>query len=167
MLTFLDWFSIIMMISDFYHRQSEWKEGRGVGKNVLFLSLKVIISILRPFHYCQVSLLTVLLLPPQDLKSVMLVCKEWMEMGEDPTLWTWSRVKLQSSQDFHKLIIRRFQLVQELEIGDKCFAKEDCQWTEEDWIELFEMLVNLPVLNTLHPLPCFWGRSSNLSCVDT
>eukprot|EP00092_Neocalanus_flemingeri_P010344 GFUD01011142.1.p1 GENE.GFUD01011142.1~~GFUD01011142.1.p1 ORF type:complete len:329 (+),score=72.57 GFUD01011142.1:200-1186(+) len=30
------------------------------------------------------------LLPPQDLKMVMLVCKRWKEVGEVPGLWSWA-----------------------------------------------------------------------------
>jgi len=107
------------------------------------------------------------LLPPQDLKSVMLVCKKWVEMGEDPTLWTWSWVTVKSREDFHKLNFRRFQFVQELEIGDDCDVYKDCQWTGEDWIELFKVLVNLHALTKLNPLDCFWDCSTYLSCVDT
>jgi len=109
------------------------------------------------------------LLLPQDLENVMLVCKGWKEMGEDPTLWTWSRVTVKSREDFPKLNIRRFLLVQELKIGDNCSVDEGChcQWAEDDWIELFELLVNLPGLNILNPSLCFWACSTNLSCVDT
>jgi len=105
------------------------------------------------------------LLPPKDLKSVMLVCRKWMQMGEDPTLWTWSRVRVKSREDFHILSFRRFQLVQELEIGDDCDLYENCTWTEEDRIELFEVMINLPALNMLNSMHC--NRSSNLSCVGT
>ena len=33
-----------------------------------------------------------LLLPPEDLKSAVLVCKMWKEIGEDPYLWRWAMV---------------------------------------------------------------------------
>jgi hypothetical protein len=56
------------------------------------------------------------LLPPQDLKSAMLVCREWKEIGEDPTLGSWSVVRLKSRQEYHKLNIRRFQLIRELDM---------------------------------------------------
>ena len=49
------------------------------------------------------------LLPPQD---IMLVCKSWSEIGEDPTLWVWSVLIVNSREDFYKLDIRRFQLIQ-------------------------------------------------------
>ena len=42
------------------------------------------------------------LLPPQDMKSVILVCKSWRGIGEDPTLWAWSVVEVNSREDFHK-----------------------------------------------------------------
>jgi len=92
-------------------------------------------------------------------------------MGEDPSLWTWSIVTVKSREDFHKLNLRRFQLVKELKIGDNCTFQEECNWIEDDWIEddwieLFEKMANLPMLNMLNSVRCFWSRS-NLSCVDT
>ena len=30
------------------------------------------------------------LLPPKDLKNVLLVCSWWMEVGQDPSLWPWA-----------------------------------------------------------------------------
>jgi len=32
------------------------------------------------------------LLPPRDLKSVVLVCKKWKDVGDDPYLWMWAKV---------------------------------------------------------------------------
>lgn len=87
-------------------------------------------------------------------------------MGEDPSLWTWSIVTVKSREDFHKLNLRRFQLVKELKIGDNCTFQEECNWIEDDWIELFEKMANLPMLNMLNSVRCFWSRS-NLSCVET
>ena len=29
------------------------------------------------------------LLPPEDLKNVVLVCRLWREVGEEPELWSW------------------------------------------------------------------------------
>jgi hypothetical protein len=77
------------------------------------------------------------LLPPQDLKSVMMVSKAWAEMGENPTLWTWSLVSLNTREDFHKLNINRLQLIRQLEIGDAhclVWLGHQCQWTDQDWI---------------------------------
>jgi len=87
-------------------------------------------------------------------------------MGEDPSLWTWSIVTVKSREDFHKLNLRRFQLVKELKIGDNCKFQEECNWIEDDWIELFEKMAKLPVLNMLNSVRCFWFCSI-LSCVDT
>ena len=33
-----------------------------------------------------------MILQPQDLKSVVLVCKRWKEVGDDPYLWMWAMV---------------------------------------------------------------------------
>ena len=34
------------------------------------------------------------LLPPRDIKSVVLVCRFWREIGEVPRLWTWACFKV-------------------------------------------------------------------------
>ena len=106
------------------------------------------------------------LLPPQYLKSAMLVCKSWTEMGEDPTLWSWSVVTVRSRQDFHKLNIRRFQLIQELDIDDGCGLSKECRWTKEHWIDLFDLLLQLPALFKIDPSFCLWRHSADLSCVE-
>ena len=36
-------------------------------------------------------------LPHPDLKSVVLVCRRWREVGESPSLWTWVSLKATSS----------------------------------------------------------------------
>jgi len=51
------------------------------------------------------------LLSSTDLKSVVLVCKQWMMVGETPTLWTWAMVTLKSRDDLQKLSNRRIQLM--------------------------------------------------------
>jgi len=51
------------------------------------------------------------LLSPSDLKSVVLVCKQWRMVGETPTLWTWAMVTLKSRDDLQKLSNRRIQLM--------------------------------------------------------
>ena len=35
-----------------------------------------------------------LLLTPRDRKSVVLVCRRWRTVGEDPRLWTWVQLTL-------------------------------------------------------------------------
>ena len=37
------------------------------------------------------------LLQPQDLKSVILVCKRWKEVGDDPYLWMWTTVTVKKN----------------------------------------------------------------------
>ena len=39
------------------------------------------------------------MLPPEDLKTVMLVCKAWKKMTEDPKLWTWLVVSISTIRD--------------------------------------------------------------------
>jgi len=55
------------------------------------------------------------LLSPRDLKAAMLVNKRWVEVGEDPSLWTWARVAIGTEEDIQKkLNIRRLQLLREI-----------------------------------------------------
>jgi len=49
------------------------------------------------------------LLSPKDLKMVVLVCKMWRDLGEDPQLWTWTKVRICSREDIKKLYIKRLQ----------------------------------------------------------
>ena len=49
------------------------------------------------------------LLSPQDFKTVVLVCKSWRDLGEDPSFWTCSVLKIDSEEDFQKLNIGRLQ----------------------------------------------------------
>ena len=103
------------------------------------------------------------LLPPQDLKSVMLVCKAWMIMGEDPTLWTWVGLLIGRREEFIKLQVRRFQFLDHLEIKEDCDCKisklNSCLWKEdvwqkdeEAWITLCGMLVDKPRLHSMYGL---------------
>jgi len=101
------------------------------------------------FHY----------LPPQDLKSVVLVCKEWRDVGEDPTLWTWAVVLIfNCREDLQKLDIRRSQMVEEIDVGFCDFVCDSrlssseykCHWQQQDWIELFQVIQGLPRLNKIH-----------------
>jgi hypothetical protein len=56
-------------------------------------------------------------LSPQDLKSAVLVSKSWQEVGEDPALWTWAVVRVDSSQDFEKVNIQRLQFLREVKVN--------------------------------------------------
>merc|ERR1719186_1228723 len=58
------------------------------------------------------------LLPPQDLKMVVLVCKRWRDMGEDPSLWTWCLVRYKAGKrsDLDKLSVRRLQKMKKINL---------------------------------------------------
>jgi len=50
------------------------------------------------------------LLPPSDLKTVMLVSKQWTLMGKTPTLWTWATTAtLKYKDDLQKLKFKRLR----------------------------------------------------------
>ena len=55
------------------------------------------------------------LLPPQDMKMVVLVCNSWRKMGEDPSLWTSCRVTVANRGDLEKLNTRRMQQIQDID----------------------------------------------------
>ena len=65
------------------------------------------------------------LLPPRDLKSVVLVCRLWREVGEAPGLWAWVVLRL-AMEDTEVLGLRRLQAVRELrlrgEVGGELLA---------------------------------------------
>jgi hypothetical protein len=86
------------------------------------------------------------MLPGQDLKTMMLVCRAWKVMGEDPTLWTWLKVTVNSREDFLKLKMKRFQLIQGIFVGWKFNSKLGSQWKEQDWAELFKVMLPLKKL---------------------
>ena len=64
-------------------------------------------------------------LPPRDLKSVVLVCRLWREVGEAPGLWTWVVLRL-TGEDTEVLGLGRLQAVRELrlrgEVGEEVMA---------------------------------------------
>lgn len=60
-------------------------------------------------------------------------------------------------------------MIRELDIGDSCFMwlGHKCQWTDQDWIELFEVLVHLPALIKIRrSMLCFWNRQTNFSHIE-
>ena len=84
-------------------------------------------------------------LSPQDLKSVVLVCKTWLEIGEDAKLWT--VIKIDSREDCQKLNIQRLRLLQEIKVTH---AKKSevapgistiyCHWMKCDLMELLKTI---------------------------
>jgi len=97
------------------------------------------------------------LLPAKDMKNVTLVCKQWLEMGEDPRLWTWALVSVNTREDIKKLNIRRLQLVQSVQVKPCHHERYDyvqCYWKAADLTKLFEVLLEIPTVKIIHGLDC-------------
>jgi len=105
------------------------------------------------------------LLPVKDLKNVMLVCKQWMVIGEDPSLWTWALVSVKNREDIRKLNIRRLQRVQKIKVRSCHHGVSDfvqCYWKTEDLVDLFKVILEIPNVSRIDGLDC-----TSLSGVDT
>jgi len=57
------------------------------------------------------------MLPPNGLKAVMLVCKLWKGLVDDPKLWTWSVLSVNCILDLQKLQIHRLQLIKNIRVS--------------------------------------------------
>ena len=55
-------------------------------------------------------------LAPKDMKTAVLVCRLWWKVGEDPSLWTWAVVRIDTRGDFQKLNIhvKSLRMLQEI-----------------------------------------------------
>jgi len=98
------------------------------------------------------------LLSPQDLKTAVLTCKLWKDLGEDPSLWRWSVVKLVSSEDFPKLNIPRLQLLQEIKIAhgeldlycsNKSIKDKVCHWRKNGMLKMFKVILETPTVTRI------------------
>ena len=56
-------------------------------------------------------------LSSQSLKNVMLVCKKWKVIAEDPRLWTWCQITVENKNDLKKLNIRRLQWIESINLA--------------------------------------------------
>ena len=101
------------------------------------------------------------MLPPRDLKMVVLVCKCWREIGEDPSLWTRCMVTLASRGDLEKLDIRRLQQIQVINVRARCFQADELE-------EMFQTVVtNPPLMPRLPKLREISGlANANISNVE-
>ena len=89
------------------------------------------------------------LLPPRDLKAVVLVCRWWREVGEVPALWVWVCLRVWRENIGYMpevLDSRRLQAVRRVEV-----------WEVSE--ELLQAVVRHPGLKVM----VVW---SNLSSVD-
>ena len=88
------------------------------------------------------------MLPPTDLNKVMLVCREWMSIGETcSTLWTWVRARtLKNRGDLPMLQTKRLKLKETRVTGCN-------EWKEYGQLpELFQALLPIDTLTTIHGL---------------
>ena len=104
-------------------------------------------------------------LSPQDLKSAVLVSKSWQEVGEDPALWTWAVVRVDSRHDFEKFNIQRLKLLQELKVNCTRPASQyysywnvmilsDNQNQKCIWNELFKLIREIPTVRRISGSCC-------------
>ena len=104
-------------------------------------------------------------LSPQDLKSAVLVSKSWQEVGEDPALWTWAVVRVDSRHDFEKFNIQRLQLLRELKVNCTRPASQyysywnvmilsDNQNQKCIWNELFKLIREIPTVRRISGSCC-------------
>merc|ERR1719341_1880342 len=81
-----------------------------------------------------------------------------MEIGEDPSLWTWTVVSIKNREEIQKLKIRRLQRVQKIKVR-ACrhhgfFRSVKCYWKAEDLEELFQEVLQIPSVNRIDGLDC-------------
>jgi len=100
-------------------------------------------------------------LSPRDLKSAVLVCRMWREVGESSSLWSWARAKIypdyyddDDDDDEHYfddvrdiLTSRRLQIVPEIELGH-AWCGSDSEVVEQ----LLQTLGRLQKLKIIHGL---------------
>ena len=87
------------------------------------------------------------LLPADDLKTAVLVCRRWRYLGEDPLLWTWCKVSYKAgcSTELDKLFIRRLQYMQYLRVWYD-------EWKKGEMTQLFQAIHNLDHLREVSGL---------------
>jgi len=85
------------------------------------------------------------LLPPSDLKTVVLVSKQWRVIGETPTLWSWATVTVKNKEDLQKLSKRRTQKLKKVKVAN---------WFEESQSILIQSTAVRPeeLFNALLPI---------------
>jgi len=98
------------------------------------------------------------MLPPKGLKAVMLVCKLWKGMVDDPRLWTWAVVPVYSRLDLQRLQIHRLQFIEKIRLS---------QPGSDTWIQPEDLSTILSVIVDIPSITRFYGvESYNLGSVD-
>jgi len=93
------------------------------------------------------------LLPPNDLKTAMLVSKLWKSMVEDPKLWTWAVVSVNTSLDLYKLKIHRLKLIQSIRLPPS--DHNNSVWKPENLTKLFQVVVDIPSISMIHGIETY------------
>ena len=103
-------------------------------------------------------------LSPRDMKSAVLVCKMWREVGESSSLWSWAMVKICPGDVGHILNSRRLQIVQEINLYDP-----DGDWSDSEEVEqLLQTLgrcQKLKIIQGLGHLPLSGVKERIVSCL--
>lgn len=95
------------------------------------------------------------LLGPDDLKTAVLVCQQWRELGEGPRLWTWAVVSIGTMEDLQKVDIERLGMLQEIKVLDKCYHYDEveCIWMKKTKVnELFKVILKIPTVTRISGL---------------
>jgi len=103
------------------------------------------------------------LLPPRDLKIVVLVNTKWRDLGEDPSLWKWCRVRVNKWVHIKHLSMRRFQWIQEILVWSPDQAdlfNYVGNWNADDWEAVFQAVTRLPRIKKMDL------RGNNLSSLE-
>jgi len=99
-------------------------------------------------------------LPPSSLKMAVLVNRQWREVGEDPSLWTWSKVSISNREDLNKLSVRRLQHLREIRVDP------EADFDDEDWEALFDAVMDHSSLRQIYGVPyrkLFCGDKASFS----
>ena len=94
-------------------------------------------------------------LPPQEIKSAVLVCKSLREMGEKSRFWTWAVVTVNTKDDLQKLKRPRLQMVQEIDVtrGSHGGTGVQCNWIKEEGLaDLFQVIGEIPTVRRIRGL---------------
>ena len=60
------------------------------------------------------------LLSPQDLKAAVMVSQKWKEVLEDPSIWTWAVIIIDTEEDIQKLNLSRLQTIKKVKVTSGC-----------------------------------------------
>jgi len=94
-------------------------------------------------------------LPPQEVKSAVLVCKSLREMAEEPRFWTWAVVRVNTKDDLQKLKIPRLQMLQEIDVtqGSHCGTTDEFTWIKEKGLaDLFQVIGEIQTIRRIRGL---------------